>query len=261
MKRLEKDKAMNSVHPLMFWEKNEYINEYNKSLYFIGGRGTSFLFKTKQNFYLITAKHNLYGKTTNEIIKEMGTCYIPNDYNKINEILNIDNFNKNNILRLKYLPITVSEDYTDLHDLCIFHIFDNFPDDSNCLSYQFPDFSTEDTGFMIGFPNNLKTESNNIIEYTKAIVPLEIAGISEKDLLMIYGHNANIKDLNGFSGSPAVQFNSDKNKYILMGMTILAGTDTVSIIPASTINNIILEFEEKFMLNKSSYNKFSSENL
>ena len=251
MQDIKNSRVMKSVHPLMFWENNKYFGEYNNMLYFIGGRGTSFLFKTDNNFYLITAKHNFSNKTTDKIVEEMSTCYIPSKYEEVNEKLSIDYFNKNNTLKLKYLPINISDEYTELHDLCIFHIFDNLPDSLNCLSYQFPDFSTEDKGYMIGFPQNLKKGIDNLIECKKAVVLLEIFGITKNDLLMVYKHNTDINELNGFSGSPVVQYNREKQEYILMGMAILAGKNTVSIIPASIINNVILEYEKQYLSNKT----------
>jgi len=250
MRNIKNNRVINSIYPLMFWVKNEYFDEYNNILYFIGGRGSSFLFKTDNNFYLITAKHNFSDKTKDKIVEEMSTCYIPSNYEDVNEKLSIYYFNKNNTLKLKYLPIDIFDEYID--DLCIFHIFDNYPNSLNCLSYQFPDFSTEDIGYMIGFPQYLKKKLDNLIECKKAIVELEISGVT-KDSLINYKHNiVNIDKLNGFSGSPVVQYNRAKQEYIFMGMVILAGKNMVSVISASIINKVILKYEKQYLTNKSS---------
>ncbi|MBP1680178.1 MAG: hypothetical protein H6Q35_517 [Proteobacteria bacterium] len=246
MERLKKSKAINSVHPLMFWIKNEYCYEDNPNDYFVGGRGTSFLFKTDKNFYLITAKHNFDKQDDESIVNQMKNCYILKDYEKTYNCTRVYDFNKENVIKLEYIPIKVSEEHTCIYELCIFRISDNFPNKENCLSYQFPDFSTEDKGFLIGFPKKFKSNNNDIVEYQRAIAPLEIAGMKVNDLLIVYKHNSGIMDLNGFSGGPVVQFNTAKNEYILMGMAILGGNNTITAIPASTIHGVILEFEEKF---------------
>lgn len=246
MKRLEKDNIINSVHPLMFWNKNLYKNEYNPLEYHIGGRGTCFLYKTNKYYYLITAKHNLDANNTEGIVKEMSSCHIFSNHKNTFKQTSLSHFNKNNTLKLRYIPINFTEKDAYYSDLCIFHIFDNFPDDKSCLYSIFPDFTVEDKGYMIGYPNHLKSNTDNIIECQKAIVELEISGIDLNNYLMTYSHNIDIEKLNGFSGSPLVQYSSSIDKYILFGMVIMGNSNIIKIVPTVIIDSVISEYEKRY---------------
>jgi len=229
---LSKDNVINSVYPLVYWIKNEYISEYSPNDFILGGRGTAFLYKTGQYKYLVTLRHNYDDSSTFGIVNAMKNCLLHKEFSSLNRV-SFRDLDKNNLIRMEYLPLGLIEEYADL---CFFRITANSPKDEYFLEYQFPKEHTLDKGYVIGYPQDHKKLGEEYYHCSRAALAVSIDTISEYDKTMFYHYQEEEDlDLNGFSGGPLMQYNTDSDSFIFTSMVMSGTGGRIRAIPASVI--------------------------
>lgn len=173
----------------------------------------------------------------------MSKCFLLSNPLDYKAGIHINNSKIEDYLKLFYIPIKTDNDLACYNDICIFQITGNFPNSKYCLYHEMPPLETNDNGYIIGYPAFLKESNEQLTNITKAILPIEIAGINTNDILLTYKHSTKLEQINGFSGAPLLQYYKNEDRYIFMGMTIRAGSKILNIIPSYIIQELISDYE------------------
>jgi hypothetical protein len=245
---LKNSTFLKSIMPLTFWYKDEHA----PLGYFIESRGTSFLYRTNTNYYLITARHNFC-----ENDKELNRNFIMSKLNKL--VITKHSFNSDNggvcrndlkfdnLLKFSYIESNICNE----EDICILRIRENAPEDKYFFTEGKLNFEIEDNGFMVGFPKN----GNEYNDRTGVMyVTPTILNVGEPSFMMgenvnysIYQYNKEqftVENFSGFSGSPIMHYNPTEDNFFIFGMCITAGKGIFRAIPMFIISDVIKKFEE-----------------
>ncbi len=249
--KLLNSNEVKSAFPLSFWTKNIYRNEYYPVDYNIQVRGTAFLYKTKDFYYLITARHNFSDigsedLTDEHIMKRLNELVIIKNFHELKTDITRDKITNDNILKFTYIAINAIYE----HDICILRLIDNIPEDKFFLESPKFDYSMLDDGFLVGYPNHLINydQFDGIMEVQKKCILISMAGvIIDKyfDGEIIYSIDKKFSgDLSGYSGSPILHYCTDLNKFNVYGMCISKGDGKIRSVSIFKIIRIIEKFEE-----------------
>lgn len=237
-----------SVFPLSFWFKNIHFSEYYPLDYIIQVRGTAFLYKTTNFYYLITARHNFSEEkielTDEHIMNRLNNLVLIKNFHELETDMTRDKITESNQIRFKYIAINATYE----HNICILRLIDNIPEDKYFLENPECDFSILDDGFLIGYPKNLiDCDFEGKVEVQKQSILVRNSGfiIKNTDAEIIYSIDKKFNGiLSGYSGSPILHYNPNSKKFNLFGMTISEGDGKIRCVPIIKIGGIIERFEE-----------------
>lgn len=141
-----------SVFPLSYWYKNESVSEYFPLDFIIRVRGTSFLYKSENYHYLITARHNFYERgvefTDQYIMEQLNHLVLIKNFHELQEDITRNLLNEDNLIRFSYISINANYE----HDIFILRLTKNIPDDKYFLTSPELDLRIHDNGYLIGYP-------------------------------------------------------------------------------------------------------------
>lgn len=244
-----------SVFPLSFWSKNIHFSEYYPLDYTIQVRGTAFLYKTMDFYYLITARHNFSEEKTEltdeYIMSRLNNLVLIKNFHELETDITRDKITETNQIKFKYIAINANYE----HDICILRLIDNIPEDRFFLESPELDFSTFDDGFLVGYPKNLidcEPFEGRLEVQKQSILVRDFGFIIDKDgdAEIVYSIDKKFNGiLSGYSGSPILHYNSNSKKFNLFGMNITQGDGKIRCVPIIKIAAIIERFEENLRKN------------
>lgn len=239
-----------SVFPLSFWSKNIHLSEYYPVDYIIQVRGTAFLYKTMNFYYLITARHNFKEEKTEltdeYIMDRLNNLVLIKDFHELETDMTRNKITEANQIKFSYISINANYE----HDICILRLIDNIPEDKFFLESPELDFSILDDGFLVGYPKSLIDNEpfEGRFEVQKQSILVRHSSVIIKkdgDAEIVYLIDKKFNGvLSGYSGSPVLHYNPNSKKFNLFGMNITQGDGKIRCVPINKIARIIERFEK-----------------